>query len=39
MGGENAGGLPGYEGLQVYHGDLHGHCEVGYGRGSVEDAF
>jgi hypothetical protein len=29
MGGENTGGLLGYEGLQVYHGDLHGYREVG----------
>jgi hypothetical protein len=39
LGGEVAGGLPGYEGLRVYHGDLHGHCEVGYGRGCVWDAY
>ena len=36
---ERSMNLPGYEGLQVYHGDLHAHSEVGYGRGSVEDAY
>jgi hypothetical protein len=39
MGGDDVGGLPGYVRLQVYHGDLHGHCEVGYGRGSVGDSY
>ncbi len=28
-----------YEHLQVYYGDLHNHCDVGYGHGSIEDAF
>jgi hypothetical protein len=28
-----------YENLQVYYGDLHSHCNVGYGHGSIEDAF
>lgn len=31
--------IPGYEGLQVYYGDLHSHCDVGYGHGTPEDAF
>jgi hypothetical protein len=28
-----------YNGLQLYFGDLHSHCSIGYGHGSVEDAF
>jgi hypothetical protein len=28
-----------YEGLSVYYGDLHSHCEAGYGHGSIEDAY
>jgi hypothetical protein len=28
-----------YEGLRPYYGDLHSHCAVGYGHGSLEDAF
>ena len=31
--------LPAYSGLQPYYGDLHAHCEIGYGQGSVEDAY
>jgi hypothetical protein len=31
--------LPGYEGLQTYYGDLHNHCGISYGHGSVEDAY
>ncbi|MDR7542723.1 MAG: DUF3604 domain-containing protein [Armatimonadota bacterium] len=31
--------LPGYEGLEVYFGDLHSHCDVGYGYGTPEDAY
>jgi hypothetical protein len=31
--------ISGYEGLQVYYGDLHSHCDVGYGHGTPEDAF
>ena len=31
--------LPEFDGLQVYYGDLHNHCKIGYGHGSVEDAF
>lgn len=30
----------GYQGLNVYYGDLHSHChQVGYGYGSVEEAY
>ena len=25
--------------LHVFYGDLHNHCDVGYGHGSIEDAF
>jgi len=28
-----------YDGLALYVGDLHSHCDVGYGYGSVEDAY
>jgi hypothetical protein len=28
-----------YEDLSVYYGDLHSHCAVGYGHGSLQDAF
>ena len=28
-----------YEGLHVYYGDLHNHCNVGYGHGTIEDAY
>ena len=28
-----------YEGLRAYFGDLHSHCAVGYGHGSLEEAF
>ncbi len=28
-----------YAGLEVYFGDIHSHCAVGYGHGSIEDAF
>jgi len=32
--------LSGYKNLQVYYGDIHSHChEVGYGYGSVEEAY
>ena len=30
---------PAFEGLQPYFGDLHNHCNIGYGHGSAEDAF
>lgn len=28
-----------YEGLYAYYGDIHNHCAIGYGHGSIEDAF
>lgn len=28
-----------YKGLQPFYGDLHSHCAVGYGHGSLKDAF
>ncbi len=28
-----------FEDLNPYYGDLHNHCNVGYGHGSIEDAF
>lgn len=28
-----------FEHLQIFYGDLHNHCNVGYGHGSIEDAF
>jgi hypothetical protein len=31
--------VAGYEGQDVYYGDLHSHCAVGYGHGSAEDAY
>ena len=31
--------LSAFEGLQPYYGDLHNHCNIGYGHGSVEDSF
>ena len=31
--------VPAYAGVQAYYGDLHAHCEVGYGQGTVEDAY
>jgi hypothetical protein len=31
--------VPGYEGLEVFYGDLHSHCDVGYGQGTVEQAY
>lgn len=31
--------LSGYEDLAVYYGDLHSHCNVGYGHGSAEAAY
>ena len=27
------------EGLQVFYGDLHNHCDLSYGQGSLEDAL
>jgi hypothetical protein len=29
----------GYEELSVYYGDLHSHCDVGYGHGSMDEAY
>ena len=31
--------LPIYQDLDVYYGDLHSHCAVGYGHGGLNDAF
>lgn len=31
--------VPSYEGLAVYYGDLHCHCDIGYGFGTAEDAY
>lgn len=31
--------LPGYDGLALYYGDLHNHCGISYGHGSIEDAY
>lgn len=31
--------LDGYEGLTAYAGDLHNHCGISYGHGSIEDAY
>jgi hypothetical protein len=31
--------LPGYEGLGLFHGDIHNHCGISYGHGSAEDAY
>ncbi|MCU0521591.1 MAG: DUF3604 domain-containing protein [Anaerolineae bacterium] len=28
-----------YDGLTAYYGDLHNHCGISYGHGSLEDAF
>lgn len=28
-----------YQGLSVYYGDLHNHCGISYGHGSLDDAF
>ncbi|MFF2745555.1 DUF3604 domain-containing protein [Kitasatospora sp. NPDC058048] len=30
---------PGYAGLGLYVGDLHNHCGISYGHGSIEDAY
>lgn len=37
--GQVAVTIHGYEGLDAYFGDIHNHCAVGYGHGSLEDAF
>ncbi|MFW6600313.1 hypothetical protein ACQBAU_09880 [Propionibacteriaceae bacterium Y2011] len=31
--------LASYDGRQMYLGDLHNHCGISYGHGSIEDAF
>lgn len=31
--------LDGYSGLTAYAGDLHNHCGISYGHGSIEDAY
>ncbi|MCC7208739.1 MAG: hypothetical protein IT323_15635 [Anaerolineae bacterium] len=31
--------MNGYDGLSAYFGDIHNHCAVGYGHGSLEDAL
>jgi hypothetical protein len=28
-----------YENLNLYYGDIHNHCSVGYGHGSLEDSY
>jgi hypothetical protein len=28
-----------YDDLNVYYGDLHNHCDISYGHGSLDDAF
>lgn len=28
-----------YENFEVYYGDIHNHCAISYGHGSIEDAF
>lgn len=38
-GGELRIGIAGYEGLVPCYGDLHSHCDVGYGTGSPEEAY
>lgn len=31
--------LAGYEGLSSYFGDIHNHCDISYGHGSLENAI
>ena len=31
--------LPAYKNLTAYFGDIHNHCAVGYGHGTIEEAF
>lgn len=31
--------LTAYQGLHPFWGDIHNHCNIGYGHGSIEDAF
>lgn len=28
-----------YENFEVYYGDIHNHCAISYGHGSIKDAF
>jgi hypothetical protein len=28
-----------YSGLTAYYGDLHNHCDISYGHGTLEDAY
>jgi hypothetical protein len=28
-----------YDGLTAYTGDIHNHCGISYGHGSIEDAY
>ena len=37
---KNASDLPlAYSGLKPFYGDIHNHCGISYGHGSIEDAF
>lgn len=37
---ENSGNMSkGYEYLKAYYGDIHNHCGISYGHGTLEDAF
>lgn len=31
--------IPAYTNLQSYYGDLHNHCAIGYGHGTIQDSF
>lgn len=31
--------IPGYEAFEARYGDLHNHCDLSYGRGSLDDAL
>ena len=31
--------VSGYEKFNVYYGDIHNHCGISYGHGTIEDAF
>ncbi len=31
--------MTGYDGMSVYVGDIHNHCAISYGHGSIEDAY
>ena len=28
-----------FSGLNIFYGDIHNHCAIGYGHGSLDDAF